>query len=252
MSKLPCGQFVLGQCPHQTSPSSCPLVHDQDLAPFCHLWASGQCGGCYRRHYYLQKDAEANQAVVKLELEEEEEYFERRQNSIKIEERSKILVDEMKQEGDPKVVKKELDAPSGLEIMQVDGDVLESGQRNFGKVANDTKKDQVLILLKKLEAKEKDIERLNSKVSKMQNEIETKDLKIMQLDFVEQLKHLKKPDKRLEGFKKLEGLMRLLNTEESGFVSMKAIRKAKIKAIKELSKANQHVNKLTIQEIRGK
>ena len=86
MRKFPCGQFLLGRCPHMTSPSSCSLPHDKDLAPFCDLWSKGRCGGCYKRHYYLQNDGQ--KVVVKRELEDEE-YSEQKNKRPKTEDKIK-------------------------------------------------------------------------------------------------------------------------------------------------------------------
>ena len=65
-SRFPCGQSLLGQCLHQDYSSTCTLANDRDLAPFCYLWARGECGGCYKRHYYLENDGE--KVVFRREL----------------------------------------------------------------------------------------------------------------------------------------------------------------------------------------
>ena len=107
MSKFPCGKFLLGRCPHQGSPSTCTLAHDWDLAPFCHLWAKGECGGCYKRHYYLERDG--GKEVVKRELNDEEEYSERSNKRQKIVVKNKISLTEMNQEVQTTEIKKEVD-----------------------------------------------------------------------------------------------------------------------------------------------
>ena len=84
LSKLPCAMFMSRQCP-------------------------------------LEEDAKV---VVKQELEEEEEYSEQRQKCIQMEDGRKVLVAEMKQEGETQVVKKEFDVAPG--------------QPNVGKVADNT------------------------------------------------------------------------------------------------------------------
>ena len=50
-----CGQFLLGQCPHQASTSICSLPHDKDLANDLGLLTSGRCGRCFKSNYYLMK-----------------------------------------------------------------------------------------------------------------------------------------------------------------------------------------------------
>ena len=136
MSKFACGKFLLGRCPHQDSPSTCTLAHDKNLAPFCHLWARGECGGCYKRHYYLEK--ETGKVAVKREPGDEEEYSEKSNKRQKIAVKNNIYVTKVKQEMQMLKIKKKIDESSGIKNMHVHGDVPKSRKSLIENIRDDT------------------------------------------------------------------------------------------------------------------